>query len=250
MHPVGNVVKIDSASAQSLAEWWGLAGVDTLVDETPRDWRVPLPAPAASEPAPAASDRAHAAPSPPPARSLVFPDTLEAFRAWRLGPDAPEAGWPGTRHGAQGPAEADLMVVIDMPDRDGLLSGPAAALFDRMMAAIGLDRTRICLAPMAVARAVGTRLPADAEPVLARLLRAEVALARPRRLLVMGNAASRALLGMDAAAARGTLHRVNHDGAQTGIATVTSHAPRVLIDRPAAKADAWRDLLMLKGESR
>ncbi len=74
----------------------------------------------------------------------MLPDTLDAFVAWRIGDAAPEAGWPVPRSRRTGPADAGLMIVTDMPERedgDGCCCrAPAGRLFDRMLAAIGRDR--------------------------------------------------------------------------------------------------------------
>src|SRR3546814_12343688 len=105
-----------------------------------------------------------------------------------------------------------------MPEReDGetLLSGAAGVLFDRMLAAIGRDRSSVYLAPLCAIRPVSGQIPADLGPPLAEIALHRLALCRPKRLLLMGNAASRALLGVNAAAGRGCLHVLNHAGGQT-----------------------------------
>lgn len=237
--------KIDTAIGASALEWWREAGVDTLIDEAPRNWLAAEPAPAPVRAAPTASTAASA----PPA--LAFPDTLAAFETWRLSDAAPEARWPGVRIGAQGEAKGGLMVLLEMPERDDtpdrLLGGAPGALFDRMLAAIGQSRTSIYLAPMAVVRPISGRIPADAEPPLATLIRAQLRLAAPKSLLILGNAASRALVGTDVARARGHLHVINHEGGKASVTAVTSFHPRFLLERPAAKAEAWKDLQLLIG---
>ena len=64
-------------------------------------------------------------------------------------------------------------------------------------------------------------------------------LAKPKRLLLLGDVPSRALLGKPLAAARGHVHKVE------GIRAVVTFHPRQLINRPSDKALAWRDLLLL-----
>ncbi|MBY0521733.1 MAG: uracil-DNA glycosylase [Sphingomonas sp.] len=234
----------------SALDWWHDAGVDALVDEVPRDWLAPLPsAEPASQTQPTTSRQAAPAPA---ARSFDFPDTLPAFEAWRLSDAAPDSGWPGQRIGAQGAAAdgsaPELMIAIEMPERADdesglLLSGPAGRLFDRMLAAIGRDRQSVYLVPMCVARPSSGRLPAEDEPALAAALRHQLALAAPQRLLVIGNAASRALLGLEIQTARGRIHHVNHPGGM--VAGVASFHPRLLLERPAAKPEAWKDLQLL-----
>ncbi|MBN8807493.1 MAG: uracil-DNA glycosylase [Sphingomonas sp.] len=226
------------ASIASALEWWRDAGVDCELDEVPRDWLARAPIAAPVTPAIAA------------AAVPALPDTLDAFVAWRIGEAAPEGRWPGRPMAPQGSAASGLMVVVDMPDREdeaagALLSGAAGRLFDRMLAAIGRDRQSIHLASVAVKRPPAGRLADDVAQDLAALLRHHLALARPKRILALGNAASRAIAGLDVASARGNLHAVNHDGGTSDV--VASFHPRFLLERPAAKADAWKDLRLLIG---
>ncbi|MHC9417302.1 uracil-DNA glycosylase family protein [Sphingomonas citri] len=231
--------------AASALDWWREAGVDTLVEDAPFDWlaAVETAAPAAFAPLAAPT----AAPAPAPA---ALPDTREAFATWRLGEDAPEARWGGVAIAASGPADAELMVFVDCPERDDretLLEGETGRLFDRMLAAIGRSRADTALASVCTRRPTTGRVPRDIADRLGEIARHHVALAAPIRLLAMGDAASRALLAMSVADARGRTHLINHkQGKITHV--VATHHPRFLLDRPAAKAETWKDLLMLTGE--
>lgn len=230
------------AVAASAIDWWRDAGVDALVGETPVDWLMPEPAPPAARSTPAI-----------PAAPVAMPETLAAFLAWRMGDDAPEAGWPGRRLGPEGVATATItatIVVTDLPEREDLaagrlLSGAGGVLLGRMLAAVGLSRDGVQLVPVATARPPAGRIAAADEPPLAAAIRRHLHLARPERVLLLGNAASRAVLGMDCATARGTSHGVNHEGGTARV--VASFHPRFLLERPTAKADAWRDLRLLMG---
>ncbi|QHL90802.1 hypothetical protein GVO57_08145 [Sphingomonas changnyeongensis] len=147
-----------------------------------------------------------------------------------------------------GDAGAVLAVVTDMPDPEDLggnmlLSGAAGLLFDRMLGAIGLARPAIWLAPLAVARPVAGQVPAADQPALAAILRHQLSLTGAEQLLVMGDAASRALTGTETARARGRFHSVNL-GDRTVAVAATFH-PRLLLRRPALKAEAWADLQMV-----
>jgi DNA polymerase len=64
-------------------------------------------------------------------------------------------------------------------------------------------------------------------------------------VLALGNAASRAITGLDVANARASLRKVNHDGGTSEV--VASFHPRFLLEKPVAKADAWKDLRVLMG---
>jgi len=227
----------DSALIAGALEWWHDAGVDVLVEGNPRDWfAAPPPAP----------PRAASVPAAPVAPTL--PDTLEAFLAWRTGADAPETPWGGDTVLADGPADAEYMVLLDQPDRDDcaakrLLSGPAGRLYDRMLASVGLSRETVHTASVCVRRHASGRPPRDDERRLAEVAMHHLSLTKPRRLLLLGNAASRAVLGADAASARGILHAVGHKGGMSG--AVAGFHPRFLLERPMAKGEAWRDLRLL-----
>lgn len=227
-------------AAASTLDWWRDAGVDVLVEDAPYDWLAP-PAPVA------VTARAPAAPVA--LAPTALPDTIAAFLEWRMGADAPEAKWGGVAIGTSGAVAAELMVLVDCPergDRDALLEGDVGRLFDRMLAAIGQTRDRVAIASVCTRRPTTGRVPREVEARLGEIARHHLGLARPTRLLLMGDAATRAILGTGASESRGRLHAVNHKDA-TVTHVVASHHPRFLLDRPAAKAEAWRDLLMLTG---
>lgn len=229
---------IDWANAAASAlDWWCDAGVDVLVEDETFGWLDRAPARAVEPSAVAAT---------------ALPASLDAFSAWRIGAEAPEASWGAPLLAASGPVTAELMVLVDCPerdDRDALLGGPAGALFDRMLAAIGFSRTDIHLAAVCAARPVAGRMPRDTEARLAEIARHHVALVAPPRLLVMGNAASRAVLSAELAQARGSLRALNHKSGTTTFAAASFH-PRFLLEKPACKAEAWKDLQMLMGDKR
>lgn len=226
-------------AAASVLDWWHDAGVDLLVDDRAFDW---FAAPPPVSPPP--TTERHGEPTRAPAS---LPETWEAFAAWRTGADTPDASWRGAVLAAEGDPAAPLMVLVDCPERDDtdrLMQGAAGALFDNMLAAIGLSRDAIHLAAVCWRRPTTGRLPRDTESALATLALHHVGLVRPQRLLVLGDAARRAVLPTSDGADRGRLHALNRkDGTVTSV--VTSYHPRFLLDHPTAKAEAWRDLLLL-----
>jgi DNA polymerase len=248
---VGAISKLDidhatgltAADWASALEWWRDAGVDVLVDDAARDWFAAPPAPVAV----AAAAVALAA-APAQTVSVALPATFEAFAAWRLGAEAPEAAWSGVSLAASGPADAKIMVLLDCPDREdgdagALLSGIPGRLFDRMLAAIGLSRETVHVAAVCARRPAAGRMPREIEARLGEVARHHVGLVAPDRLLLLGDATARAVLGIDRQAAKGGLRDFNHDGGTTGV--VASLHPRLLIERPAMKAESWRDLQLL-----
>jgi DNA polymerase len=228
---------IPAPEAASLMGWWHEMGVDTLIDENPVPWldRARAKAPLASE----------------PARPVEFrmPSTLPAFTRWLMdSPDIPDAGPPGRRVAVSGNPEASLMVMVDMPelgdaDAGHLLSGDVGELFDRMLAALKLDRESVYIAALCPGRVPTGLVPAGSEPKLAEIARHHIALAGPKQLWLMGSAVSRAILGMELAQARGTLHKFNHENGS--VEAVVSFSPRFLLQSPRRKADAWADMQML-----
>ncbi|MEG3180189.1 uracil-DNA glycosylase family protein [Sphingomonas sp. LT1P40] len=225
----------------SALDWWQEAGVDTLVDELPRDW--------------SAREAASAVPGAVPPPPLVeveapLPVTLEAFVDWRFGGHAPESSWGEPILLPMGNPAAPLMVMTDLPEPTdaeaaSLLTGPSGRLLDRILAAICYSRDSVYLTSLCAARPVTGQVPRDAEPRLAELARHHIALTAPKQLLLLGQTVSRAILGAESASGRERLHKVNYEGGQS--AAVTVRHPRFLIDKPAAKADAWKNLQLLIG---
>lgn len=214
----------------SALEWWRDAGVETLQGDEPRDW---LARPAAASQA-AAQDAAVAAPVE------ILPTTLEDFVTWRLGPAAPESGWHAPLIAPSGPAQPKLVIFSDMPcaeDKEALMSGPTGILFDRMLAAIGLDRESVYLGSLAVARPLTGRVPPEQQARLIQLARHHLNLLKPERLLLFGKAAEQLIDGVDGSG------DINLFGCTTRV--VASYHPRFLLERPAAKSEAWKHLLLL-----
>jgi DNA polymerase len=236
----------DREAAASLIRWWRDAGVDTLVEDAPRNW-LARPVERIAPPVRSVETPAHSAAPAPPA----LPETLEKLLAWmRESDDVPEAHWGRTRILPAGNPQSDLMILTDMPEPGDaeagiLMAGDLGALFDKMLVAIGRDRGTIWLAPFATVRRVG-RVPQDALNRLTEIARRQIELVAPKRLLIMGDAPCRALLGTEVMSARARIQSLNL-GAAT-VEAVATFQPRLLHDRPAFKAQAWKDLqLLMKG---
>ncbi len=236
--------------------WWADAGVDSLADETVRDWLAPprRPAPASvtvsgtPTPSPTAAP-AVVTPTPAPSPTAL-PDTLGGLHALLADGDyIANAAPPGRRVAPAGDPAAGLMIIADMPDPGDaeaghLFAGETAQLFDAMLAAMGRDRATIYTAPLSPVRPAG-RLDAQQGEALARLMRHHIALAKPRALILFGDEAARWLIGEEALATRGGLHSVQHEGGSAP-AIATFH-PRNLRGRPALKAASWADMRLLLG---
>ena len=235
--PVGRADEIDAASAASALQWWADSGVDVLVDEEPRNWLKPRPRidPQAVE-------------APEPAADAL-PDQLELFHAYlrdseKLAFAAPSA----PRICPSGDPASGLMMITDMPAADDcaagtLLSGEVGRLFDRMLAAIGRDRSSIYLASLSCLRSPTGRFTGDTASQCSTLARHHIGLAEPKALLLFGDACGKALLGLSVMQGRGRWHEIaTHAGPVPAI--LTFHPDR-LLDQPRMKAAAWADLQLL-----
>jgi DNA polymerase len=241
---------ISAADAVSVLRWWSDAGVDVLVADQPRDWLRPAPAP---EPAAFVAPVALASPGAPvpapqePAEEL--PGQLDMFRAYLASSDRLSFASPSApRVCPAGDPASGLMIVADMPSAEDcgtgtLISGEAGRLFDRMLAAIGRDRASVYLAALSCLRSPDGRLASDSARSCAGLARHHIGLAAPKAVLLLGDACSKALLGLPMAQARGRWHEIaTHSGPVKALVTIP---PATLLTLPSAKAHAWADLQML-----
>jgi DNA polymerase len=164
------------------------------------------------------------------AKSLVFTD-----------------GLPGAR----------VMVVGEAPGRDEDLEGRpfvgrAGQLLDRMFAAIGLSRGATDpAAALYITNVMVWRPPQNRDPtpdevaMLLPFLQRHIALAGPEVIVVMGNTPLSALLGVKG------ITRLRGQWAQAlGKPVLPMVHPAYLLRNPAAKRDAWADLLSLKARLR
>lgn len=232
---VGNFLDAQD-HALSVLGWWNLAGVDVLVDETPRDWLAP------PSPRPAAA-------TPIPDLPAALPETLEAMRA--LFAADPRFGEGGARVLPLGDAADGLMILGDVPDLEDAaqgapFAGAAGRLLGNMLAAIGYPRDAGYRATLTPLRPIAGKLAPPDEAAFGALALHHLALARPRVAVLFGEATSRAVLGIELAKARGRLHLINHEGAR--LKALATYHPRTLLGRAAFKAAVWADLRLLLGE--
>lgn len=246
-----------AAELASTLAWWEEAGVDALVGDQPRDWLKAPSAPAASPviPANAGISRGERAPvsrDPGFRRDDALPDQLPLFHDWLRASDAlPFAAPAAPRVCPVGDPASGLMIMVAMPSTDDcaagtLLSAAPGRLFDRMLAAIGRSRETIYLAGLSCLRAPAGRFDEAGAARCAEIARHHVGLVAPRALLLMGEACTRALLGLGAAQARGRVHQV--ETAAGPVKAVATLPPDYLLAQPAAKALAWADLQLLMEE--
>ena len=150
-----------------------------------------------------------------------------------------------------GDPASGVMIVADMPSGEdcasgALISGEAGRLFDAMLKAIGRDRESVYLAALSCLRSPDGRLATPVARHCADLARHHVGLVQPRALLLLGDAVSKALLGLPMAQARGRWHEISVYGGT--VRAMVTRPPVYLLGQSAQKALAWADLQMLLDE--
>jgi DNA polymerase len=159
---------------------------------------------------------------------------------------------------ADGNPAAPVMLVGEAPgadeDRQGKpFVGVSGQLLDRMMAAIGLDRTSFYITNVCFWRPPGNRKPTEAElaaqqPFVVR----HIELIKPRLLILVGGSSAQMLLGTNEGITRlrGRWFQYQSDGLAAPVATLPIFHPAYLLRQPELKREAWRDLLKLRSRFR
>jgi DNA polymerase len=127
--------------------------------------------------------------------------------------------------------------------------GVSGQLLDRMLATVGLDRTKIYITNVLFWRPPGNRTPTPAE-VAACLpfVERHVELVAPELLILAGNAAAKTLLLRNEGITRihGKWFEYQTAGMPRPIPAMPIYHPAYLLRAPAQKRDAWRDLLQIQ----
>jgi DNA polymerase len=266
-------------SARDLLDFYLEAGVDALVGEMPVDRFAAdeMPAPARPGPPPTVRREGIEAPAPPrPGGGRVRPSAASA-------PPAPEEAVMAAREAAKsagslaelrallerfegcalkatatqlvfadGNPEARVMFVGEAPGRDedieGLpFVGRSGKLLDRMLAAIGLDRSQVYIANIVPWRPPGNRTPTPQESqiCLPFMLR-QIELANPDILVCLGGPSAQTLLGVKEGITRIRGRWFSFDSGKREIRTMPTFHPAFLLRSPLQKRFAWRDFLAIK----
>lgn len=255
------------------------AGVDAALDETPvnrlKAEAAPVPE-AKAEPADRGGfpklgePRAPAAPAPQPRQAtLAVPDESQVARAREQAREARTleelreklAAFDGCNLKftaknlcfADGNPDGGVMLIGEAPGRDEDIAGlpfvgRSGQLLDRMLAAIGLDRTKVYIANTVPWRPPGNRTPTDMEVEICRpFIERQIELADPKILVALGAPAARTVLGIKDGIlrARGKwgVHRTAGGKEIPGLPTLH---PAYLLRNPAHKKLAWRDFLSIR----
>jgi uracil-DNA glycosylase len=255
--------------ARDLLDFYAEAGVDALVGEEPvdrfADTRMPpaasskLQTPSATlphkgggneSPAPLAGPEEAAMAAREAAKSAK---TLEELRAMLDKFDGCGLKATATRLVfADGNPAARVMLVGEAPGRDedieGLpFVGRSGKLLDRMLAAIGLDRTSVYIANIVPWRPPGNRTPTPQESqiCLPFILR-QIELADPDVMVCLGGPSAQTLLGIKEGITKTRGRWFSFDTGKREIRAMPTFHPAFLLRSPLQKRFAWRDFLAIK----
>jgi uracil-DNA glycosylase family 4 len=230
----------------ALLAWYVEMGVDIAIEEKPID-RLAALSPARGEPA-APMD----APSAAIAPAALVPASDATARAAR---DIAKSALKLTATQlvfADGNPEARVMLVGEAPGRDediqGLpFVGKSGQLLDRMLAAIGLDRTKVYIANVVPWRPPGNRTPTPQETATCRpFLERQIELVDPDFLVCLGAAAAKEVMGSSEGILRLRGNWRDFDTGRRTIRVMATLHPAYLLRQPLQKRLAWRDFLILK----
>ncbi|GKY86295.1 uracil-DNA glycosylase [Sinisalibacter aestuarii] len=254
----------DWHSAKALLEWYvELGAVDAVGDAAVDRYALEESAPKAAKPAAAAAP-------PPPAEPPKLDHAAEAARLAAGAQDLDALAGAmcdfdglelkkGARNFvfADGNPAARVMILGEAPgadeDRIGRpFVGRAGQLLDKMLAAIGLDRESadadraVYITNVLPWRPPGNRTPtAEEVAMMVPFVTRHIALADPDVLILMGNTPCGALIGRS-----GILRmRGNWTQALDKPVMPMTH-PAYLLRNPAAKREAWADLLEIQAKLR
>jgi uracil-DNA glycosylase family 4 len=269
-----------SKAVRDLLAFYVEAGVDAALAETPTDRLAdvrPDLAPRASGEPPS-----HIAPARPAHRPAATPAAPVAAAASAAPPPPPDAAVMAAREAARSAATleelkrimerfdgcplkagatqlvfadgnpgARLMFVGEAPgyeeDKQGLpFVGRSGQLLDRMLAAVGLDRTQVYIANVVPWRPPGNRTPTPVETqICLPFIQRQIELANPDILITVGQPSTGALLGVQGIMKNRGRWFSYHTGTRDIRAMPMLH-PAYLLRSPIAKRLAWRDMLAIR----
>ena len=259
---------MNAAEKKALLDWYVEAGVDETIGDTPVDRFTAATSPAQKPPQPQTVSRPAAlreASAPPPLQSrdaavqtaqeiAAAASTLDGLRAaFEAFDGCPLKETAMNFVFADGTADARLMFIGEAPggeeDRKGIpFVGPAGQLLDKMLAAIGIERSEVYITNILPWRPPGNRNPTDAEiAACLPFLERHIALVNPDILLFVGGTSAKTLLRRKEGIMRLRGKWMSYEPS-TG-EPVTARAllhPAYLLRQPAQKRETWQDLLDIR----
>ena len=155
-----------------------------------------------------------------------------------------------------GNPEASVMFIGEAPgadeDRQGRpFVGVSGQLLDKMIAAIGLDRTSAYITNILPWRPPGNRKPTTNEVTICLpFIRRHIELVAPRVLVLVGGTAASALLGRTEGITRlrgkWLIYHAGEEGGGQEVPCMPLYHPAYLLRQPALKREAWCDILAIQ----
>jgi uracil-DNA glycosylase family 4 len=149
---------------------------------------------------------------------------------------------------ADGNPKARVMFVGEAPGRDedieGLpFVGRSGKLLDRMIAAIGLDRTKVYIANVIPWRPPGNRTPTPQETqICLPFIQRQIELVNPDVLVTLGNPSTQTLIGTREGIMRTRGKWFDYDTGTRTIRALPTFHPAYLLRSPSYKRMSWQDL--------
>lgn len=251
---------------KALLEWQLAAGVDEAIDNVPTNYFALKPQLSIVTPSPTPAPRPisttatplHLAPAAASgaARELAnncktiseLEEAVRKFDGCAIKKTATKTVF------ADGNQQAKIMIIGDAPDASedvsGIpFSGENGILLNKMLGAIGLDRTSTYLTNMVFWRPAGNRQPSEIEiSTCLAFIEKHIALVSPKLLILSGGIATTALLHKDQSISRlrGKFYDYKNDYLSEKIQATPMYHPSYLLRQPLYKKQAWQDLLMIK----
>ena len=151
---------------------------------------------------------------------------------------------------SDGNPKSPLMIIGEAPgaEEDKLgkpFVGQAGKLLDRMLNAIGRNRTNTYITNVVFWRPPGNRKPTDEEiAICLPFVKKHISLLKPKLLVLLGAVASQALLGINEGIMRdrGKWQTLDIPGLDKRLDVMPIYHPAFLLRQPSHKRDAWEDL--------
>ena len=153
---------------------------------------------------------------------------------------------------ADGNPQGRVMFVGEAPGHEEDISGRpfvgrSGQLLDRMIAAIGLDRTKVYIANVVPWRPPGNRTPTPQETAICLpFIRRQIELANPDVLVCLGGPSAQTLLGIRDGITRTRGRWFAYDTGTRDIRAIATFHPAFLLRSPLQKRLVWRDFMAIK----
>jgi len=155
---------------------------------------------------------------------------------------------------ADGNPKARIMFVGEAPGRDedieGLpFVGRSGKLLDRMIGAIGLDRSKVYIANVIPWRPPGNRTPTPQETqICLPFIKRQIELVDPDVLVTLGNPSTQTLLSTREGIMKTRGKWFDYDTGTRTIRAIATFHPAYLLRSPSYKRMAWHDLRAIAKE--